>query len=147
MSGTAFDKAKTFSVEDANRTLPLVRAIVSDLVELSREVTDRRARLDDLRSRTTNEGSSSEIYRAELADVQHDLQRDARRVREYLEELRNLGIEARGVDGEVDFPSVLDGRPVMLCWKLGESEVLYWHEVNADSKQRQPLVMGGSVNG
>ena len=141
MSEVSERTAKVFSVEDANRTLPLVRAIVSDLVSLSREVAERRGRLDDLKSRRADDFESGDVYRAELTEVERDLSRDSRRIREYLEELRQLGMEARGED-EVDFPSVLDGRPIMLSWKLGESEVLYWHEVDSSKEERQPLMIG-----
>ena len=47
-------------------------------------------------------------------------------------ELKALGVEpANGPEGMVDFPSVLDGRKVALCWKLGEPEVIYWHDPEA----------------
>jgi len=61
-------------------------------------------------------------------------------LREYVDELRQLGIEPKStVDGVVDFPAKLDGRDVYLCWKLGEPEVLHWHEVNGGFQGRHPL--------
>ena len=42
-----------------------------------------------------------------------------------------MGVEPKGGEGLVDFPSELDGRPVYLCWKLGEPEIQFWHEVDA----------------
>ena len=65
-----------------------------------------------------------------------------------MEELRDLGVEpTSGPDGLVDFPAVLDGRNVHLCGKLGEPEVLYWHEVGAGFRERQPLVEGSLAGG
>ena len=136
-----------FSVEDANRMLPLVRAIVSDLVKLSRDVADRRGSLEDLLSRRNADQAAGNVYQAELAEVERDVKSDSLRVREYLEELRQLGVESRGDDGEVDFPAMLDGRRVMLCWKLGESEVLHWHECGDGFGDRQLLAADSVSSG
>jgi hypothetical protein len=134
---------KVFSVEEANRMLPLVRAIVTDLVQLSCEVTDRRHRLNHLLSGRDLE--ANDVYSDELAEVERGLRRDTQRLREYVEELRQLGVEAKGDDGLVDFPAILEGRPVCLCWKLGEPEVQFWHEVNAGYAGRQPIATTASV--
>jgi hypothetical protein len=119
-----------FTVEQANATLPLVRAITADLVQLARDVIDRRQRLVQLTAgRKLKEGDP---YADELLQVQEELDGDLRRIQSYADELVQLGVEPKGAtEGLVDFPSVLDGRPVYLCWKLGEREVMYWHELDA----------------
>jgi hypothetical protein len=137
MRETSERSRKVFSVEEANRMLPLVRAIVSDLVRLTSEVTERRHRLNHLLAGRDRE--SDDVYSEELAEVERGLHRDTQRLRGYLEELRQLGVEPKGDDGLVDFPSELDGRPVYLCWKLGEPEILYWHEIDAGFAGRQTL--------
>jgi hypothetical protein len=58
-----------------------------------------------------------------------------------MDELRQLGVEAKGHDGLVDFPTIVDGRRAFLCWKLGEAEVSYWHELDAGFAGRQPLAV------
>jgi hypothetical protein len=130
---------KVFSVDEANRMLPLVRAIVSDLVRLSSEVTERRHRLNHLLA--GREREAEDVYSEELAEVERGLSRDTQRLRGYVEELRQLGVEPKGGEGLVDFPSEMDGRPVYLCWKLGEPEVLYWHDLDAGFAGRQPLAV------
>lgn len=127
-----------FSVEEANASLPLVRAIVRDLAELSRDVTDRRERLSYVLSGRPRESSAP--YREELTQIEEELDRDTQRLRELVQELLDLGVEPKSVtEGLVDFPSRIDGRPVYLCWKLGEPEVLYWHERDAGVRGRRPL--------
>ncbi len=129
-------RGKLYTVEEANASLPLVRAIVGDLVELSRDVIDRRHRLSLLRAGP----GRRDPYQEELAQVEDDLRKDAERLREYVDELRALGIEpTNGSEGLVDFPALVDGRKVFLCWKLGEPEVRYWHEPDAGYRQRHPL--------
>ena len=60
-----------------------------------------------------------------------------------MRELQRLGVEPKSAtDGLVDFPSIVDGRMVYLCWRLGEPEVLYWHELDAGYRGRQSLAIG-----
>ncbi len=135
---------KYFTLEQANAMLPLVRAIVKDLSELSRDVIDRRERLAHLLA--GRNGDSSDIYREELVQIEEELEKDGQRLREYVEELQRLGIEPKnGPEGLVDFPALIDGREVYLCWKLGEPEVLFWHELEAGFAGRQSLTAEAAV--
>ena len=138
MSAEDYQPARTFSVEEANRTLPLVRAIVTDLSQLSRDVVERRQRLADLTAGRDIE--TSDLYGEELAHIKQELEKDTGRLQEYIDELRQLGVEPKsGPEGLVDFPAVIDGHLVFLCWKLGEPEVLYWHRIEDGFAGRQPL--------
>lgn len=129
---------KTFTIEEANAALPLVRAIVKDLVYLSQEVTERRQRVSFLLN--NRERNENDPYWQELAAVEASLEQDSLRLREYVDELRQLGIEPKSaVEGVVDFPARFEGRDVYLCWKLGEAEVLYWHEIDGGFQGRRPL--------
>lgn len=127
-----------FTLEKANAALPLVRAIVSDLAGLSREVMDRRRRLSVLMAGRNPD--ARDPYGQELAQIEQELQKDSKRLQEYVDELRQLGVEpTSGSDGVVDFPTMIDGRMVYLCWKLGEPKVGYWHEPGAGFRERKPL--------
>lgn len=129
---------KLFSVEEANRTLPLVRAIVRDLVELSSQVVDRSARTAHLTS--GRDLTTGDPYSEELAIVEEQLRRDTQRIEEFTRELRQLGIEPRCLsEGCVDFPTTVDGHAACLCWKLGEDEILYWHKAGEGDTGRKRL--------
>jgi hypothetical protein len=129
---------RTFTVREANATLPLVRAITTDLVNLARDVVERRQRLVGLSRRSDPE--VNDPYREELAQIEGELDKDAQRVVEYVEELRALGAEPKSVtDGLIDFPATLEGRRVFLCWRLGEPEIAFWHEVDGGFRGRQPI--------
>ena len=129
---------KIFTPAEANATLPLVSAIVSDLVDLSRELTERRQRLALLQ--VGKAGNPHDPYHEELVQVQEEMEKDTLRLRDYVEELRALGVEPKsGTEGLVDFPALLNGRKVYLCWKLGESRVLFWHDLEAGYIGRQPV--------
>jgi hypothetical protein len=145
MSSEPYRPRKLFTVEQANAVLPLVRSITQDLVQLSREVMERRERLAVLTAgRSTTPGDP---YSEELAQIEEELEKESAQLREYVEELRELGVEPKsGPEGLIDFPSMMDDRLVFLCWKLGESEVTFWHELDAGFRGRQSLV-AGSVTG
>ena len=142
MNSFSYQPTRLFTPEQANATLPLVRAICTDMSVLSRELLERKERLALLRrSREAMRRRRDDPYSAELEQIDEELQRDHDRLRELIEELQKLGVEAKGgVEGLVDFPCQMDGRVVFLCWKLGESEVQYWHELDAGFMGRQPLL-------
>jgi hypothetical protein len=130
-------KKKYFTVEEANRSLPLVRAIVGDIVRQFHTVNELRQRLSALT--VEHRRPTSDPYSEELAHSQAELESQEGALESYIEELTKLGVELKGPDGLCDFYSMMDGREVYLCWRLGEPEVMHWHELNAGVAGRQPL--------
>jgi hypothetical protein len=130
-------KRKFFTVEEANSTLPLVRAIVTDIVKQTREVQELRDRLAAIRRDPRR--SADDVYSEELAHSEAELEAEKTKLVELIDELAKLGIELKSPDGLCDFPSLRDGRVVYLCWRLGEPEVMHWHELDAGFSGRQPL--------
>jgi hypothetical protein len=149
MTAQPSDFKRLFTVDEANATLPLVRAICTDLAKLSRDVVERRERLANLRQVREEQGRADkrhDLYAEEVAQIEDELENDSRRLHDYVSELQALGVEPKnGLDGLVDFPSLLDGRVVFLCWRLAEPEVLYWHEIEAGFAGRQPLTAESGV--
>ena len=130
-------KPISFSVEEANRALPLVKAIVGDIVrqfEVVNELKQRLAAVQKHRKRPANDP-----YAEETAQSQTELDAEESKLATYIDELARLGVELKGPDGLCDFPSVRDGREVYLCWRLGEPEVTHWHDKNAGFAGRQPI--------
>lgn len=130
-----------FTVEQANAMLPLVRAITRDLMNLAQEVSDRKQRVDSLTAGRDLTGADP--YSAELAEVERDLEKERERMREYVRELRQLGVEPKDpLAGLVDFPTQMEGQAAYLCWQYGESEISYWHTLQGGFAGRQPLLAG-----
>ena len=133
-----YQPAKLFTPEQANAMLPLVRAIVGDLVEISGSALERRERLQNLLN--GRELDNEDPYSEELAEVERELERDMERIRGFAQELEDLGIELKDpVSGLIDFPWDKDGRTVYLCWKYNEPTVGHWHELDAGFRGRQAL--------
>ncbi|MDA0283036.1 MAG: DUF2203 domain-containing protein [Planctomycetota bacterium] len=142
---------RLFTVEEANQRIPLVRVIVQDIVDLFRDVQQRRERLGNVKQLRSDGTSSNRFYSEELDQVEEELQRDEEKLSEFVRELHELGVEFKDpVLGLVDFPAQMDDRVVHLCWKLGEPKVLFWHELGAGFSGRQLLstesVAGDSSN-
>lgn len=129
-----------FSVASANQTLPLVRAIVSDIVELFPEVRDREDRMKRILRGRPKDPRPDDPYSEEVEQVRQDLERDLERLQGYIEELRELGVEFKDpVMGLVDFPARRNGKEVCLCWKLGEETVEFWHTVEDGFQGRRSM--------
>src|SRR5437868_5682412 len=124
-----------FTVEQANRTLPLVRKIIEDVVQQHRRWRETILELDLVAS-----SPAAGDPRQHAERLEREAQSLAREIDGYERELDSLGIHLTDRRlGLVDFPSEMAGRHVMLCWRQGEPEVQYWHEVDAGYAGRQPL--------
>jgi hypothetical protein len=124
---------KYFTVEEANKTLPLVRRIVEDIESAHAQLLER---VEEYRSL----GRDAEAEVARRAEVEEELQELTDRVNGFLEELEQIGALFKGFGaGLVDFHSTLDERPIFLCWKLGEERIEWWHDLEAGYAGRQRL--------
>jgi hypothetical protein len=123
---TPTDK-KYFTIEEANKTLPLVKKIVGDISTLAHSMKERHNSLENLAGPAREE-------------VEDSLEADQDRMHELCDELHKLGIELKDFfTGLVDFPCWKDGREIYLCWRLDEPKIGHWHEVWAGFSGRRPL--------
>ena len=124
-----------FTVEQATRTLPLVRKIVEDVVRQHRRWREAILELDLVASTARADDPPDRA-----ADLEKKAQVLARELDGYQRELDALGIQLKDRRlGLVDFPAEINGRKVLLCWRLGEPEVQYWHEIDSGFAGRRPL--------
>jgi len=117
---------RVFTPAEANSALPEVREAAERLVALRRRM---RALDDEQRTAVTAIGGNGVGYAAgDLNAAQGELRELAEEVAACVEELTELGVEVLHLDaGLVDFPAVRGGERVLLCWRVGEDEVAWWH--------------------
>jgi len=137
MNGTAgvFPAASTrfFTWEEANRTLPLVRRIVDDICRAHEALQPPLERFRRLVESSREAGPEARALRRELDER-------ARRLNAFVDELSGVGCHFKGFDeGLVDWYSMRDHRPVLLCWRAGEPEIGYWHDIDAGFAGRRPI--------
>jgi len=74
------------------------------------------------------------------ADAAASVFRAAAGIQAALDEISGLGVILRDLGtGLCDFPALREGRPVYLCWRLGEDEVGWWHPRDTGVAGRRPL--------
>ena len=127
---------KFFTLDQANRTLPLVRRVVADVVDEYRKWKDVVFRYELLAAGSkADEGET-----AEQVSLRQQVDESAQKINGFLEELSRIGCVFKGFEeGLVDFPHQMDGREVYLCWRLGEDQIEHWHDVESGFAGRQEL--------
>jgi hypothetical protein len=137
---------KLFTLHEAERTLPLVRRVVEDLLveyPLWRQAVVRYEVLTG--GARADWGETRELVAARDEVIRH-----ADRINQYLLELEAIGCVFKGFDaGLVDFYSLHGDRVVFLCWKLGEDRITHWHELEAGYAGRRPIdpaILTGAPN-
>ncbi len=130
---------RLFTIDEANQRIPLVRAIVQDIVDMYRDLSERRERLENVK-RIRGQSQTGRMYSEELDQIEADIERDEEKLMGYVHELSDLGVELKDPrSGLIDFAAQLDERVVYLCWKLGENDIEHWHELDAGFAGRQPI--------
>ena len=127
-----------FTPEEANAALAEVRPLVERLVAHRREHVDALARQERLEH--TIKGNGGGIPPAELAAASADVDALARRLARLVDEIGEHGAQVKDFDeGLIDFPALRGGETVLLCWRLGEDEIRFWHRVEDGFAGRLPL--------
>jgi hypothetical protein len=118
---------RRFTVDQANRALPLVRRIVNDIVGTHQQAMDLQGQLESCAA-------------AEQPSIQKKLQGTLEHLSDYIDELTDIGCELKDYRiGLVDFVGCHQGKDVYLCWKLGEDKVEFWHDLHTGFAGRQPI--------
>ena len=114
---------KFFTWQEATNTLPLVKKIVSDILRIGQQIR--------------------ELYvEMEKPEEDPEVNRFMDQLDELFDEMESLGCYYKDwnfVVGLVDFPSKLNGRDVMLCWKSDEEEILYYHDAETGFAGRRRI--------
>jgi hypothetical protein len=127
---------KFFTLAEANRTLPLVKRVVSDIMSAYPTWKDLVGRYELVASKARPDWGESK----EQLDLKTQIDAIATKINNYLGELEQVGCEFKGFDaGLVDFHGRLDGREILWCWKFGEDRITHWHELDAGFAGRQPI--------
>jgi hypothetical protein len=115
---------KHFTPAEARSTLPLVKKIVKDILDTSREMR---------------------LYAEDLGENIYDnpaLKKMAEQINHFMAELEEIGCFYKDWNftiGLVDFPSVIRGKEVMLCWKSDEDDIRFYHEIESGYSARKPI--------
>ena len=113
-----------FSPASANQTLPLVRRVVGDILDTGRQLRTLAKELGE------NFDDNAGVRQLKTA------------LQELFDELANIGCSYRAWNfeiGLIDFPAVIEGDDVLLCWRSDEPELLYYHGIDEGYAGRKPI--------
>ena len=124
---------KLFTLEEANSLLPSVRQIVTSIQRSHRRLGSFQ-NTAKLAADAAENGGGGIQKGAQYAQLLIELSMAT-------SQLESLGVQLKDyANGLIDFPSMRDGRVVLLCWKADEGDELeWWHDVEAGFAGRQPL--------
>jgi len=127
------EEMKIFTVQEANALLPNVKGIVGKIQGAHRQLSRYRDEAKKA-AEAAEQGGGGLSHGLAYATILTELTTQ-------LAELESLGVQLKDFErGLVDFPSLRDGRVVLLCWQLGEGDELeWWHDVDAGFAGRTPL--------
>ena len=129
---------RTFTPEEANEVLVELRPIVERMVEHRRNLTAAQVQQAELVTRIT--GNGGDMVPSDLHEAADAIQREAAAITECAERINAAGAEVKSLEeGLLDFPARRGDEIVLLCWKLGEDEIHYWHRADEGFAGRKPL--------
>lgn len=130
-----------FTPDEANAALEHVRPLVERLVAQRSEHIEALERQEDIERKIRGNGGG--IPPAQLAEATAEVDAHARRLAKLVDEINEAGAAVKDIDtGLIDFPALLNGETVILCWQLGEDEIRFWHRQDDGFAGRRPLPFG-----
>jgi hypothetical protein len=127
-----------FTAEEANEALLEVRPLTEELVGHRRALVELQERQSTVTARIAGNGGNVEPH--ELEEVQEQLDEEVAGIARCVARIHEVGALVKDLDdGLVDFPATRDGRDVLLCWRLGEDEIGFWHGLDEGFSGRKPL--------
>lgn len=131
--------AKYFTLEEAQSLLPVLEALLKRAIDAKKALEGIQEEMQALSRRIFLSGGM-------LLDVEQVRRRKAsldtlmQEARDSLAEIEAIGVQVKDLDtGLLDFPCLLDGEIVLLCWKMGEERIEFWHTLDAGFRGRQPV--------
>ena len=127
-----------FTPAEANEALDEIRPLVGELVAHRAAQQHAQAERADLIARIAGNGGG--IDAQQLADLEAEDERERIGVARCVNAIHGRGAIVKDLDeGLIDFPAQREGQEVLLCWRLGEDEVAYWHGLEEGFAGRRPL--------
>ena len=129
---------RTFTVEEANGALEELRPIVARMVEHRQNLTTAQRRQRELVTRIA--GNGGDMMPSDLREAAEMIEREAAAIADCAERIDQAGAQVKSLEeGLLDFPALRGDEEVLLCWKLGEDEIRFWHGADEGFAGRRPL--------
>jgi hypothetical protein len=132
-------KKKTFTLEQAQTLLPVLRSLLRRSIEGKKLIEQAEKEFQDLNHRILLSGGLF-IDVPKVAGRRAERDKATQSTKDALAEIEAIGVQVKDLDiGLLDFPCQVDDQIVLLCWKLGEEKIEYWHGVEEGFRGRKPI--------
>ena len=129
---------RLFTLEEANAAVAELRPVVAQMVEHGRTLAAAQHRQRMLVTRIA--GNGGDMQPSDLHELAEEIQREADAIAACAERVDAAGAQIKSLEeGLLDFQSIRGDEVVLLCWKLGEGEIRYWHGLDEGFAGRKPL--------
>lgn len=132
-------KKKTFTPDEAQTLLPVLRALLTRAIDGKKTIEDWDKESQDLNHRILLSGGLF-VDIAKVARKRAERDKAVQGTKDALAEIEAIGVQVKDLDiGLLDFPCVVDDQIVLLCWKLGEEKIEYWHGLEEGFRGRKKI--------
>lgn len=130
---------KTFSLQEAQTLLPVLESLLRRAIDGKKAVEEIDSEFQQLANRVfVNGGMSLDVQK--LARRRAEKDKTVQTVKDAIEEIDAIGVQVKDIDiGLLDFPCEVEGEVILLCWKLGESDITHWHGFEEGFAGRKPI--------
>ena len=136
---TTFMADRSFTLEEAQSLLPILESLLRTAMEGKKLIEAVDAELQELAHRVFLSGGMR-VNIVQVARRKAEREKTIQRVKDTLAEIDATGVQVKDVDiGLLDFPCEVEGRTVLLCWKLGEKGITHWHGTSEGFAGRKPI--------
>ncbi|HTW50052.1 MAG TPA: DUF2203 domain-containing protein [Acidobacteriaceae bacterium] len=130
---------KTFTLDEAQALLPVVEALLNRAIEAKEALAGLEEEQQDLLRRLFLSGGML-VDLAAVKKRKITMAALVQRAKDSLQEIDSIGVQVKDLDtGLLDFPCLLEGETVLLCWKRGEPRIAFWHRMEDGFRGRQPI--------
>ncbi|MGH9597828.1 MAG: DUF2203 domain-containing protein [Edaphobacter sp.] len=131
--------SKTFTLGEAQTLLPVVEALLKRAQAAATRAAELEQEMQMLSHRIfLSGGMHVDVGAAARRRAERD--NAVQEAKDTLAEIDEIGVQVKDLqEGLLDFPSTMDGKPVLLCWKLGEPAINFWHTEEEGFAGRKPL--------
>ena len=131
--------ARYFRIEEAQRLIPQVRDTLQNAISLRRLYAEAELALRNTLNWISMSGGAL-VDRDAVSAQRARREECAANYNAAIERIHSLGCQIKDLEqGLVDFPTLFEGREVLLCWKLGEERIEWWHGLEDGFAGRKPI--------
>jgi hypothetical protein len=126
-------------LSEAQTLLPVLEALLRRAQVAGKRASELEREMQQLSQRIFLSGGMH-VNVVQAAKRRGEREKALQESRDTLAEIDEIGVQMKDLaQGLLDFPCVMEGQTVLLCWKLGEKEIGFWHTEEDGFEGRKPL--------